>query len=235
MPSPLYIQIKQFIETKIDSGEWHIGFKIATELELTEQFGVSRMTVNKAIRDLVNEGKLQRRPRLGTFVCDKPEKAESPLLDVRNIAEEVVNRGKTHHSKVIQQLLLKADDTIATKLGVMLGTKVFYSEIIHYEDKEPIQLELRWVNSLYAPRYLQQDFTQMTPNQYLSENCPLSAMEHTVEAIMPDTRIRQELNMKVNEPCLLLNRRTWSEDKLVSTALLYHPGNRYKLSSKILL
>ncbi|HAS8144299.1 TPA: UTRA domain-containing protein, partial [Vibrio vulnificus] len=43
------------------------------------------------------------------------------------------------------------------------------------------------------------------------------------------------LNMKVNEPCLLLNRRTWSEDKLVSTALLYHPGNRYKLSSKILL
>ncbi len=60
-------------------------------------------------------------------------------------------------------------------------------------------------------------------------------MEHTVEAIMPDTRIRQELNMKVNEPCLLLNRRTWSEDKLVSTALLYHPGNRYKLSSKILL
>ncbi|OZT82155.1 histidine utilization repressor, partial [Vibrio sp. 03_296] len=90
MPSPLYIQINSLLKENRQVAEWHIGFKIATELELTEQFGVSRMTVNKAIRDLVNEGKLQRRPRLGTFVCDKPEKAESPLLDVRNIAEEVV-------------------------------------------------------------------------------------------------------------------------------------------------
>lgn len=235
MSSPIYMQIKQFIVQKIDSGVWHIGFKIPTELALTEQFGVSRMTVNKAIRDLVNEGRLQRRPRLGTFVCEPTEKAESPLLDIRNIAEEVSNRGKAYRSKVLRQQALKADDTIATKLGVMLGTQVFYSEIIHYEDKEPIQLELRWVNSSYAPNYLQQDFTQITPNQYLSESCPLSAMEHTVEAIIPDARVRQELNMKVSEPCLLLNRRTWSDDRLVSTALLYHPGNRYKLSTKILL
>lgn len=63
MSAPLYMQIKQFILDKIDSGEWMVGHRIATEIELTEQFGVSRMTVNKAIRDLVNEGKLQRRPR----------------------------------------------------------------------------------------------------------------------------------------------------------------------------
>ncbi|MDF2152350.1 histidine utilization repressor [Vibrio sp. CAU 1672] len=235
MSSPLYIQIKHFIVGKIDSGEWPVGHRIATELALTEQFGVSRMTVNKAIRDLVNEGRLQRRPRLGTFVCPPESKAESPLLDIRNIADEIANRGRTHHSKVRQQLALKADDAIAIKLGVMLGTTVFYSEIIHYENDSPIQLELRWVNSQYAPQYLQQDFTLITPNQYLSDNCPLSAIEHTVEAIVPDSRIRQDLHMQTNEPCLLLNRRTWSEDKLVSTALLYHPGSKYKLSSKILL
>lgn len=63
MSAPLYMQIKRFILDKIDSGEWMVGHRIATEIELTEQFGVSRMTVNKAIRDLVNEGKLQRRPR----------------------------------------------------------------------------------------------------------------------------------------------------------------------------
>ncbi|WP_038887065.1 UTRA domain-containing protein, partial [Vibrio rotiferianus] len=73
------------------------------------------------------------------------------------------------------------------------------------------------------------------PNQYLSDNCPLSAIEHTVEAIVPEGRVKQDLKMQANEPCLLLNRRTWSQDKLVSTALLYHPGNKYKLSSKILL
>ena len=235
MSAPLYIQIKQFILDKIESGEWTTGQRIATEFELTEQFDVSRMTVNKAIRDLVNEGKLQRRPRLGTFVCDPVEKSESPLLDIRNIAQEVSERGRQYRSKVLKQIAIKADATIATKLGVMLGTTVFYSEIIHYEDSTPIQLELRWVNSQYAPSYLDQDFTDITPNQFLSDNCPLSAIEHTVEAIIPDSRIKLDLKMQANEPCLLLNRRTWSQDKLVSTALLYHPGNKYKLSSKVLI
>lgn len=233
--SPLYLQIKQFIDDKIESGQWPVGHQITTELELTKQFQVSRMTVNKAIRDLVSEGKLQRKPRLGTFVCAPEEKAESPLLDIRNIAEEVTQRGKSYSSKVVKQLSMSADESIATKLGVMLNTPIFYSEIIHFEDKTPIQLEIRWVNAAYAPNYLQQDFTQITPNQYLSQNCPLSAIEHTVEAIVADAHVRSSLALTANEPCLLLNRRTWSQDKLVSSALLYHPGSKYKLSSKVLL
>ena len=232
---PLYLQIKHYIDNKIESGQWPIGHRISTEIELTKQFEVSRMTVNKAIRDLVAEGKLQRKPRLGTFVCSNQDKAESPLLDIRNIAEEVKQRGKTYTSKVKTQIALNADESVATKLGVMLGTAVFYSEIVHYEDKSPIQYELRWVNASYAPDYLQQDFTESTPNQYLSENCPLSAIEHTVEAIVADGAVRNALRLGANEPCLLLNRRTWSHDKLVSSALLYHPGTRYKLSSKVLL
>ncbi|NOH61513.1 histidine utilization repressor [Vibrio coralliilyticus] len=233
--SPLYLQIKQYITDKIDSGHWPVGHRISTELELTEQFKVSRMTVNKAIRDLVAEGKLQRRPRVGTFVCAPDDKAESPLLDIQNIAEEVKLRGKKYSSKVIKQASMLADETVAIKLGVMLNSPIFYSEIIHFEDNSPIQYELRWVNSAYAPDYLEQDFTQITPNQYLSENCPLSAIEHTVEAIVADDEVRTALRLGANEPCLLLNRRTWSQDKLVSSALLYHPGTRYKLSSKILL
>lgn len=233
--SPLYLQIKRYIIDNIESAKWPIGHRIPTELELTEQFKVSRMTVNKAVRDLVAEGKLSRKPRLGTFVCIADDKAESPLLDIQNIAEEVRLRGKTYSSKVIKQIALRADDSIAIKLGIMLGSPIFYSEIIHLEDNFPIQYELRWVNSLYIPGYLDQDFSQITPNQYLSDNCPLSAIEHTVEAVAADDTVRSALKMGLNEPCLLLNRRTWSEDKLVSSALLYHPGTRYKLSSKILL
>lgn len=232
--APLYQQIKQFILDKIESGHWPVGHRISTELELTEQFNVSRMTVNKAIRDLVSEGKLQRRPRLGTFVCIAEEKVESPLLDIRNIADEIQSRGKQYHSKVIQQRVIAADESVATKLGIMVGSQVFYSEILHYENETPLQLEIRWVNSRYAPNYLQQDFSTITPNQYLSANCPLSAIEHTVEAIVPESHIRTALELPSNEPCLLLNRRTWSDDKLVSSALLYHPGSKYKLTSKVL-
>ncbi|MCL9773699.1 histidine utilization repressor [Vibrio methylphosphonaticus] len=232
---PLYIQIKRFIESNIESGHWAVGHQITTEMELTKQFSVSRMTVNKAIRDLVGEGKLERKPRLGTFVKAPATKAESPLLDTRNIAEEVQQRGKAYSSQVIQHMAINADQAIAIKLGIMLDSLVFYSEILHKEDEQPIQLECRWVNAKYAPDYHQQDFTTVTPNEYLSKNCPMSAVEHTVEAITCDANLASLLGMSAHEPCLLLHRRTWSGDKLISSALLYHPGSRYQLSSKITL
>ncbi|MGF1909535.1 histidine utilization repressor [Vibrio kasasachensis] len=230
---PLYQQIKRYILSQIDSGTWTIGQRISTEFELTEQFNVSRMTVNKAIRDLVSEGRLQRTPRLGTFVCQVLDKAESPLIDIRNIAVEVTERGKIYSNKVLAQSQITADETTATKLGIMRGNPVFFSEIIHYADDMPIQLELRWVNPEYAADYLKQDFSQQTPTQYLFDACPLSAIEHSVEAVTIDAEKRKLLKVTDNEPCLLLNRRTWSGNNLVSSALLYHPGSRYKLSSTI--
>ncbi|MEZ9229857.1 histidine utilization repressor [Vibrio amylolyticus] len=233
--SPLYIQIRDFISQKIQSGHWPVGHKITTEIELTKQFNVSRMTVNKAIRDLVSQGKLVRKPRAGTFVCEQIEKAQSPLLDIQNIAAEVKSRGNKYHSHVVHQQEIQADDRIATQLGIMLEKNVYYSKIIHFENDTPIQLELRWVNPQHAPDYLEQDFSAKTPNQYLSENCPLSAIEHTVEAVIPDQDVSHALSLLSEEPCLLLNRRTWSNESLVSTALLYHPASKYKLSSKILL
>ncbi|MDC0609699.1 histidine utilization repressor [Vibrio sp.] len=233
--SPLYLQIKRYIEDNIDRGFWPVGHRITTELELAKQFSVSRMTVNKAIRDLVNNGKLQRRPRLGTFVSSPQQKAESPLLDIRNIADEIHNRGQEYRSDVKIQKSIIADDDIATKLGVMLGSQTYYTEIIHYADNIPLQLEVRWVNAQFAPDYINQDFTQITPNHYLSIACPLSAIEHTVEAITPDSKVKSALLLTNQEPCLLLNRRTWSEEKLISSALLYHPASKYKLSSKVTL
>ncbi|MCJ8350966.1 histidine utilization repressor [Moritella sp.] len=228
--SPRYIQIQDFIHEKINSHIWLPGSKIPTELELTKQFNVSRMTVNKAIRDLVNQGLLKRTPRLGTFVCEK--KVESSLSDIRNIADEIRQRGKIYSNKILRQVTIQANDEIAMRLGVKLDTAIFFSEIIHYEDDTALQLELRWVNPQFAPEYITQDFSLATPNEYLTKNCPLSSIEHTVEAVMPTQSIQQHLSLTALQPCLLLNRRTWSKQSLISVALLYHPADRYKLSLK---
>ncbi|MFT5808549.1 MAG: GntR family histidine utilization transcriptional repressor [Moritella dasanensis] len=228
--SPRYIQIQDFILEKINTHVWLPGNKIPTELELTKQFNVSRMTVNKAIRDLVNQGLLERTPRLGTFVCQK--KVESSLSDIRNIADEIRQRGKTYSNKILRQVTIPADDEIAMRLGVRIDTAIFFSEIIHYEDDTALQLEVRWVNPQFASDYITQDFSLATPNEYLTKNCPLSSIEHTVEAVMPIASIQQHLNLTALQPCLLLNRRTWSKQDLISVALLYHPADKYKLSLK---
>ena len=228
--SPRYIQIQDFILEKINTHVWLPGSKIPTELELTKQFNVSRMTVNKAIRDLVNKGLLERTPRLGTFVCHK--KVESSLSDIRNIADEIRQRGKAYSNEILSQVTIQADDEIAMRLGVKIDTAIFFSEIIHFEDSVALQLELRWVNPQFAPQYIEQDFNLATPNEYLTKNCPLSSIEHTVEAVMATPSIQQHLSLTAQQPCLLLNRRTWSKQDLISVALLYHPADKYKLSLK---
>lgn len=230
MSQPRYLQIKQYLNEKIQTRTWPVGYKIPTEIELADEFSVSRMTANKAIKELVTDGLLKRTPRLGTFVCHK--KAESPLMEIRNIAVEVRQRGHHYNSKVIKKEEVIARDNIALKIGVRNDSAVYFTQIVHYENDIPIQLEERWVNPLFVKDYLKQDFRIQTPNEYLVQVCPLSDIEHSVEAIIPNNRISELLSMDNKTPCLLLNRRTWSENKLISVALLYHPGDRYKLTSR---
>ncbi|PKG38956.1 histidine utilization repressor [Psychromonas sp. Urea-02u-13] len=225
---PRYKQIREFIAENISSNRWPVGTKIPTEIELTKQFSVSRMTVNKAIRDLVIAGLLERTPRIGTFVCTK--KVSSSLQDIRNIADEIEQRGKHYSNKILSQISLQADDEIAMRLGVKIEATVYFTEIIHLEDDVPLQLERRWVNPDFASDYIKQDFSKATPNEYLTKHCPLSSIEHTVEAITSSEYIQQQLHLSPHAPCLLLNRRTWSNENLISVALLYHPADKYKLT-----
>jgi len=228
---PRYQQIKQFLSDAIRSGDYRVGDRIPTEAALCEQFAVSRMTVNKAVRDLVQEGLLLRYPGLGTFVADG--RAESPLVELRNIADEVRARGHDYSSRVLVLEAQAASEAVALNLAVPAHSRVFHSLIVHLENGLPIQLEERYVVADAAPAYLTQDFTQLTPNQYLSAVCPVSTIEHVVEAILPDQTMQDHLAIPATMPCLQVSRRTWSEERLISFALLTHPGDRYKLRSRV--
>ncbi len=225
--SPRYQQIKSFIQSGIMQQKLPPGSKIPTEAQLADQFEVSRMTVNKAIRDLVQENVLVRHPGVGTFVSDA--KAESPLTDIKNISDEVRQRGHSYSCKVVKVQEAIAHEQIAMQMGVPIGTAVFRSVIVHLENGQPIQLENRYVVSSLVPGYMQQDFTVATPHEYLSKSCPISSVEHIVEAILPSEAVQRYLDIKPDTACLLVNRRTWSDGRLISYACLTHPGTRYKL------
>ncbi|WP_171013638.1 histidine utilization repressor [Chitinivorax sp. B] len=231
MTQPRYQAIKSYLLQRIREQTYQPGSKIPPEVQLAEQFGVSRMTVNKAIRDLVGDGMLVRFAGDGTYVADT--RAESPLLSVCSIAGEIRRRGHEYDNTVLMLRSEVVDDTIALRLGVRVGTAVYHSMIVHRENGIPIQLEDRYLNPRWVPNYLEQDFADITPNEYLTQACPLSDIEHIVEAIMPDEETQRLLEISPNEPCLLVHRRTWSADRLVSFARLTHPGTRYKLRSQV--
>ena len=227
---PRFQVIKDFICQAIGDRTYLPDAQIPTEYELAEKFAVSRMTANRAVRELVAEGMLVRHQGLGTFVV--MSQVESPLLEIRNIADEIRGRHNIYSNERYRLEEIRADQDLADQLGIVAGDPVFHSLIVHKENGRPLQLAERYVNALIVPEYVKHDFSVVTPSEYLGELFPLSEVEHIVEAILPSSLEQDLLKVSLDTPCLLVNRRTWSKNKLISYARLVHPGDRYRLASR---
>lgn len=228
--APHYVRIKENILGLIAEGELKPGDRVSSESELVSSFGVSRMTANRALRELTMEGVLTRSVGLGTFVSTRRQDVD--LLQIRNIADEIADRGRRHTLQVIAAERIRADAIVASALDLKAGTEVLYTLIVHLEDNEPIQIEERYVNPLAAPEYLNNDFYKVTPNEYLTRVAPITEFEHSVEAVKPDATLRKLLRVKADQPCLRVCRRTWSGKTVVTCALLSYPGHRYRLEAR---
>jgi len=224
---PRYQQLKDFIIEQISSGELQPSDRVPSENELVESKSVSRMTANRALRELNDEGYVERVAGRGTFVSDY--RSRSDLVEVQNIANEIARRGHTHSSVVLRQSLQHARGEIAKALHVNQGTDVFHLLLVHSENEVPIQVEDRYVLASFAPECLQQDFEAITPSAYLTGVAPLQEAEQAVRARVPNPAIRQHLDMADDEPSLVIVRRTWSRGRPVTFARLHHPGSRYEL------
>ncbi|MCJ9691715.1 MAG: histidine utilization repressor [Rhizobium leguminosarum] len=228
--TPLYAGVKQVILDRIQSGEWPPKYRVPSENELVVELGVSKMTANRALRELANEGELVRIQGVGSFVAER--KGYSALFEVRNIAEEIAERGHVHEASVVVLAQETASPEVADALELAIGAAVFHSLIVHSENGVPVQIEDRFVHPEAAPEYLDQDFSTLTPNAYLTAAAPLSGSEHVVEAAMPQAWECKLLTIMKTEPCLTIRRRTWSAKQVVSTARLVYPGHRYRLEAR---
>ncbi len=226
-PAPFYEKVKQAISEKIAAGVWRPHDRIPSEAELVAQFGFSRMTINRALRELTDEGVLVRLQGVGTFVAEP--KGQSALFEIRSIADEIAARNHQHHCEVLVLEETQASAEQAIELNVTEGTRIFHSVMVHYENDIPVQIEDRCVNAERIPDYLSQDYTQTTPHAYLSLVAPLTEGEHIVEAVRATPQECELLRIKEHDPCLLIRRRTWSSSQIVSHAKLLFPGNRYRL------
>jgi GntR family transcriptional regulator, histidine utilization repressor len=227
---PRYQQLKEQIIAEISSGRLRPRDRVPSENELVVSAGVSRMTANRALRELTDEGYVERVAGVGTFVADL--RAASHLLEVRNIADEIAHRGHRHSAVVLLSSAERADAGVAEALQIEEGEDVFHLSVVHKENGAPIQHEERYVLRSLAPDCLLQDFTRVTPSAYLSAVLPLQEAEQTVQAVMPGPAVRKNLEMDVGEPCLLVKRLTWSRGRPVSFARLHHPGARFELAGR---
>ena len=226
----LYAQVQDYILSKIHQGIWRPGDRLPSESELVNQFGISRMTINRALRELAKQGRIVRVAGVGSFVAE--EKQQSTLLQIVHLSHEIRQRGHDYRCDV--QLVERTSATleVAIALNLQTGDSVFHALCIHRENGLPVQLEDRYVNPRQAPQFAAQDFLQIQPSEYLVRHVPLDEIEHVVDAVMPTAEQAALLEMSPQEPCLLLTRRTWSRGVPVTIVRCLHPAARYRLGSR---
>ena len=230
-PSPApYARVKRFLKAGLSRRRWRPGELMPSEAALVAQFGVSRMTVNRALRELQSEGMVERRQGVGTFAAQLHR--ISSTLTIRDLHEEIQARGHRHHSHVHFAREERALKRLAVQLGLAAGASVYHSLIVHFEDGVPLQCEDRYVNPACAPDYLKVDFERTTPTQHLLEVAPLWQAQYTIEASNATAQEARLLGIGAADPCLVVVRRTVSRGVPVTLARLVHPGSRYQLEGQ---
>jgi GntR family histidine utilization transcriptional repressor len=222
-----YERVKVYLKQELSRGRWAPGSLMPSEAELVAQFGVSRMTVNRALRELQSEGLVDRIQGAGTFAAQLQR--VSSTLTIRDIQEEIASRQHRHQAQVHWLAEEKATSALASQLGLPRGARVFHSIIVHLENGVPLQCEDRYVNPACAPHYLEVDFSTLTPTHYLLEVAPHWEAQYTIEASRPTAEEAKLLGISSREPCLVVVRRTMSQGVPITLVRLTHPGSRYQI------
>jgi GntR family histidine utilization transcriptional repressor len=219
--------VKQHLLSGLKDGLWPPGALMPSEAALVAEFGVSRMTVNRALRELQSEGLVQRSQGVGTYAA--PLHRVSSQLTLHDLHEEIEARGHRHQAVVHLQRAETAPAALAAQLGVGAGAEVFHTLISHFDDGVALQSEDRYVNPACAPDYLEADFTLTTPTQWLFQHTALWRAQYSIEAGRATAREAKLLGIAVDAPCLVVVRRTFTRDEAITLARLVHPGARYAL------
>jgi GntR family transcriptional regulator, histidine utilization repressor len=229
-PRAQYQKVKDYLVQAMEHGRYVPGALMPSEAALVAQFGVSRMTVNRALRELNDAGMVNRVQGVGTFAA--PMNRLSSSLTIRDLHEEIESRGHHHHAVVHVQRAETVASSLAPRIGLPEGAAVFHTLIVHFDNGVALQCEDRYVNPARAPGYLDIDFTQITPTQYLLQVAPLWQAQYSIDAAAPTNKEAKLLGIAATEPCLIVQRRTVSRNTPITFARLVHPGGRYSLQGQ---
>jgi GntR family histidine utilization transcriptional repressor len=239
---PAYQRIKNAILDNIHSGKWQAGNAISTEMALAAEFGVSRMTVNRALKELSEERVLERRQGSGTFVAQ--QQFNHTFVEVRNIAQDLKSANRDYQAQVVSKRTLTAamlDDELRRKFGIDKDddrieheVAVLYEvKIIHFADGQPIQFEERWVDANKVPAFIEQDFSVVNTSDYLIAKSPLERGNYTIRALAALDEVASALQIAPQSPTLVLRRQTYSAGQVVTFVKMWHAGDRYQFSGEL--
>lgn len=139
---PIYYQLFKYFEKQIREGQLQPGDTLPTEMEIAERFGISRMTVRRAISELAAAGMVYTQKGKGTFVA-RP-RLDNVVFNLNNFYNEIRQKGMVPHAELLEARIIKADEKLAKKLGIAVNTRCLYFRIVVTADGEPLAYESKY-------------------------------------------------------------------------------------------
>jgi GntR family transcriptional regulator len=208
---PLYRQIQDYIRGKIEAKEWVVGDQIPTEQQLGQQFGVSRITVVKAVSRLVDEGFLRKEQGRGTFVTGVALVPEP--LTLRSFTEEMRDRGLQPGSTILEKIAAEPSRRLQDRLELEPGQKVFRLVRLLLANGQPMGLHRTYLPCHRFPDVL--DFIIPNVSLYATLRAhygvePESGIE-TYSAIQLDAQECRLLDVPEGSPAFSVERQTFAD------------------------
>lgn len=201
-----------------------MGTRLPGEAELAQQFGCARATVNRALRELAEDGYLERRRKWGTMVKAQPERHVKFAIPLTR--REVEQAGMSYGFRLLQRRDAREGDDPA-RPDHLAGRPLLFLACLHTADGRPFQHETRWIDLRTLPHAAGIDFTERGPNEWLTETVPFSEVEISFSAVSGSPGVRAALDASGNAPLFLVERSTWLGGEPVTHVQLHHaPGYR---------
>jgi GntR family transcriptional regulator, N-acetylglucosamine utilization regulator len=229
-PLPRYYQLKEILRESVCSGEWQPGDLIASERELSETYGISRMTARQAITDLVNEGLLYREQGKGTFVSER--KIRQQLCSLSGFTEDILARGQRPDTRVLSAGMCPADGATAEKLRIDAGTPIFRLQRLRLADGEPLASEVSHIRFEGCEQLVAEDLAHHSLYRVLETHygIPLVEADQEVEAGLAGDELGPLLNISAASPVLCTRRVSYAErNQPIEYARAVYCGHKYTL------
>jgi GntR family histidine utilization transcriptional repressor len=220
-----YRDVKSDILSKITSGVWAPGELVPNEIEMASSYACARATVNRAMRELADEGFIERRRKAGTRV--RMTQIRQARFDIPVIRAEVEATGLEYRYSLVSSAVDTAPDWLRARLQLSETSQVRHLICMHYSGGNPYQYEDRWINLDALPQASDTDFSEIGPNEWLLAETPFSDAEISFSAGLADQSLTNFLACSVGDPIFTVERSTRLEGQAVTyVRMLHRPGHR---------
>lgn len=235
-PGPKYHRIKENLIQRMEQGMLLPGALIPPEPELCREFGVSRITVRKAIGDLVHEGKLYTVQGKGTYVA-KPKLEERFVQRAFGIYEDMERRGLTLTTTVLRQEIIPAVENVAARLAMPLGAPVHVLERVRSVEGEKLLFSTTYIPETLCPGLINDDLSSGSLYRLLEQKYGLKIArgERRIEAVPAGQREARLLDLALASPLLLLDTIACCPDgQPFEYSRVLHRGDRTRIEVEFL-